>query len=119
MTAIYRRGKRIAGLAVKRVTLPAGAGFSPAAVREVPGSGQKRPDVEALIVAIGARADIKKVEDPRVFYAGDCVNGPTTVVEAVAAGKNAALEVARSSDLVYVSSHDHIIIPIIVHISCR
>ncbi|MCU0276287.1 MAG: FAD-dependent oxidoreductase [Acidobacteria bacterium] len=94
VTAIYRRGKRIAGLAVKKVALPAGAEFSPAAVREVPGSGQKRPDVEALIVAIGARADMQRIADPRVVYAGDCVNGPTTVVEAVAAGKNAALEVA-------------------------
>lgn len=60
------------------------------------GSGQKRMDVAALIVAIGARAGMKRVDDPRVFYAGDFATGPTTVVEAVAAGKNAALEVAAA-----------------------
>jgi len=32
---------------------------------------------------------MKKVDHPAVFYAGDCVEGPTTVVEASAAGKNA------------------------------
>lgn len=94
VTAIYQRRGRIAGLATQRVDLPAGAAFHPKAVVDVPGTGQKRMDVEALIVAIGARADVKKIDDPRVFYAGDCVNGPTTVVEAVAAGKNAAEEIA-------------------------
>lgn len=91
VTAIYRRGGRLAGLATRRVMLPPGAEFSPRAVAAVSGTEQKRLDIDALIVAIGARAVVKRVNDPRVFYAGDCVNGPTTVVEAVAAGKNAAL----------------------------
>lgn len=91
VAAVYRRGGKIAGLATMRVGLPAGAAFNPRAMVAVPGSGQKRTDVDALIVAIGARTAVKRVRDARVFYAGDCANGPTTVVEAVAAGKNAAL----------------------------
>lgn len=96
VTRIYRRGRSVAGLETAKVSLPPGQAFSPRAVADVPGTGQKRMDVAALIVAIGARADVKRVDDPRVFYAGDCANGPTTVVEAVAAGKNAALEVAAA-----------------------
>ena len=47
-----------------------------------------------MIVAIGARrAAAPREARPGVVFAGDADNGPTTVVEAVAAGKNAALEV--------------------------
>jgi NADPH-dependent glutamate synthase beta subunit-like oxidoreductase len=38
-------------------------------------------------MAIGARPGIEPVKKKGVFYAGDMINGPTTVVEAVAAGK--------------------------------
>ncbi len=93
VTAIRRRNDCVRGLETVKVALPPEAKFSLKDIRDVPGTEQKRRDVEALIVAIGARADIQRIEDPRVFYAGDCVNGPTTVVEAVAAGKNAAQEV--------------------------
>ncbi len=93
VTAILRRGGRVAGLETVKVALPAGAAFSPQAVREVPGTAQARRDVAAVIVAIGARASVARSGHPAVFFAGDCVNGPTTVVEAVAAGKNAALEI--------------------------
>ena len=47
-----------------------------------------------MIVAIGARAGFARSSVEGVFFAGDVENGPTTVVEAVAAGKNAALQVA-------------------------
>ena len=63
------------------------------AVREVEGTKRRRPDIDHLIVAIGARPELPRVDDPRVFYAGDFHNGPTTVVTASASGKNAAMQV--------------------------
>ncbi len=50
-------------------------------------------DFEAVIVAIGMRSYLPREEVPGIFYAGDMANGPKTVVEAVASGKNAALEI--------------------------
>jgi dihydropyrimidine dehydrogenase (NAD+) subunit PreA len=93
VTAVFKRNGRVAGLETAKVALPPGVSFNLRDIAEVPGTEQKRRDIESVIVAIGARANVKKVDDPRVFYAGDCVNGPTTVVEAIAAGKNAAREI--------------------------
>ncbi len=67
--------------------------FSLEAVKEIPGTTQKRSDIDMLIIAIGCRPSLPSGKGDNVFFAGDCVNGPSTVVEAVAAGKNAALEV--------------------------
>lgn len=86
---IVREGKTV-GLETIRVSLPAGKKFRPQDVRDLPGSEQTRGDIQAVVVAIGARNRFVRSTDPAVFYAGDMVNGPTTVVEAVAAGKNAA-----------------------------
>jgi NADPH-dependent glutamate synthase beta subunit-like oxidoreductase/dihydroorotate dehydrogenase len=93
VAAIRRRGSRIAGLRTMRIELPAGKEFSPRDVLDVPGTEQERRDIGALIVAIGGRARPFRSGSPAVFLAGDCANGPTTVVEAIAAGKNAALEI--------------------------
>ena len=41
-------------------------------------------------MAIGSRASLKDAKEKGVFFAGDVANGPTTVVEAVASGKNTA-----------------------------
>ena len=46
-----------------------------------------------MIVAAGAQSSVEKSNIRGVFFAGDISNGPTTVVEAVAAGKNAALDI--------------------------
>ncbi len=93
VTAIMKRNGRITGLATVKVALPPGQAFSLAGIMDVPGTEQRRHDIATLIVAIGSRARLKRSANPAVFYAGDCVNGPTTVVEAVAAGKNAALAI--------------------------
>jgi NADPH-dependent glutamate synthase beta subunit-like oxidoreductase/dihydroorotate dehydrogenase/Pyruvate/2-oxoacid:ferredoxin oxidoreductase delta subunit len=84
---------RIQSLKTIKVTLPEGAAFSLRDIREIPGTESERGDFEHLIIAIGSRAGIKRSGNPAVFFAGDCDNGPTTVVEASAAGKNAALRV--------------------------
>jgi NADPH-dependent glutamate synthase beta subunit-like oxidoreductase/dihydroorotate dehydrogenase/ferredoxin len=93
VTAIVKRSGRITGLETMKVALPPDKKFNLNDIREVPGTGQTRKDITAVIVAIGSRARLSKSDHPALFYAGDCVNGPTTVVEAVAAGKNAALEI--------------------------
>ncbi|MBM4318847.1 MAG: dihydropyrimidine dehydrogenase [Deltaproteobacteria bacterium] len=81
------------GLELEKVTLPEGAPFSPAAVQKVEQTRATRWDFQHVIVAIGARRAIPKVEDPRIFWAGDIHCGASSVVQAVASGKNAALEV--------------------------
>jgi NADPH-dependent glutamate synthase beta subunit-like oxidoreductase len=94
VTGILRWGDAVAGLETIKVSLPPGVSFQPSRVVDVPGTEQLRPDVEFVIVAAGARAGIKPTSAGEgIFFAGDVENGPTTVVEAVAAGKNAALQV--------------------------
>ncbi len=93
VVAIVREGAAVRGLETVKVELPPGAAFYPSRVRDVPGTGQHRPDLDAVIVAIGARPAPLPRGVSGVFVAGDAEHGPTTVVEAVAAGKNAAVEV--------------------------
>lgn len=84
---------RVAGLAVRRVELPSGQPFHPRSVQDMDGTDQDRSDIQAVILSIGSRSGAVDEHIPAVFHAGDLENGPTTVVEAVAAGKNAAREV--------------------------
>ncbi len=93
VTAIHRRGERIAGLETLKVRLPGGRRFHPREVKPVPGTEARRGDIDAVIVAIGSRSTFPARPGGKIHFAGDLENGPTTVVEAVAAGKNAALEV--------------------------
>jgi dihydropyrimidine dehydrogenase (NAD+) subunit PreA len=53
-----------------------------------------RGGFSAVIIAIGMRGTLPRGEQIEgVFYAGDFLTGPKTVVEATASGKNAALEI--------------------------
>ncbi len=90
VTAVTVEGGRVAGLATVRVSLPEGTPFHPSAVVDVPGSEALRPDLDAVVVAIGATPAGRVQAGARVVVAGDSVNGPSSVVEAVAAGTNAA-----------------------------
>jgi dihydropyrimidine dehydrogenase (NAD+) subunit PreA len=90
---IFGSGSAIAGLRTSAVWLPRGVLFHPRSVQALAGSEQTRADIDAVIVAIGAAPGIEPSEAPGIFPAGDVQHGPTTVVEAVAAGKNAALQV--------------------------
>jgi NADPH-dependent glutamate synthase beta subunit-like oxidoreductase/dihydroorotate dehydrogenase/Pyruvate/2-oxoacid:ferredoxin oxidoreductase delta subunit len=83
------RGRTLAMDTVK-VVLPKALRFHPANMKDVFGSRARRSGFDFIIMAIGAKSAVTRVENPAVLYAGDCANGPTTVVEAVAAGKNAA-----------------------------
>ena len=47
-----------------------------------------------MVIAIGMRPTLPRGEQAEgLFYAGDFLTGPKTVVEATASGKNAAVEI--------------------------
>ncbi|GAB4503371.1 MAG: hypothetical protein Fur0043_03630 [Anaerolineales bacterium] len=92
-TKILAANGKVTGLETQRVELPDGLPFSPANVRGVAGTESLRTGFETVIVAIGMRPAMPKEQAEGLFYAGDLANGPKTVVEATASGKNAALEI--------------------------
>jgi len=102
VTALKTGGEGVVGLSTVRVTYPKGDGpwspdavapepFDPRAAVDIPGSEARRDEFRHVIVAIGQRSSLKA--GPGIVVAGDCDLGPSTVVQAVASGKNAALEV--------------------------
>jgi len=93
VTAIVSSGKRIGGIATLKVMLPPGEKFHPGKVVDVEGTELVRKEFGAVIVAIGGRPSLPLAAREKVFFAGDIESGPTTVVEAVAAGKNTAVAV--------------------------
>jgi NADPH-dependent glutamate synthase beta subunit-like oxidoreductase/dihydroorotate dehydrogenase/NAD-dependent dihydropyrimidine dehydrogenase PreA subunit len=93
LASIRNEGGRIDGIITQRVGHPEAQPFNVRDVRDVPGATTERPDVDHVIIAIGARSGVKKVDTQGVFWAGDCAVGPSTVVEAAASGKNVALAI--------------------------
>lgn len=93
ISEINADGQGISGIETKKVELPEGLPFKPANVRDVEGTEGTRTDFSAVVMAIGMRSYIPREAAAGLFYAGDISNGPTTVVEAVASGKNTALEI--------------------------
>jgi dihydropyrimidine dehydrogenase (NAD+) subunit PreA len=93
VTRIRTDGQAITGIETKKVDLPDGTPFKPANVRDVYGTDTIRMDINTVVMAIGMRSYIARDQVEGVFYAGDISNGPTTVVEAVASGKNTAVEI--------------------------
>jgi NADPH-dependent glutamate synthase beta subunit-like oxidoreductase/dihydroorotate dehydrogenase len=81
------------GLRTIKVCQPDDQPFTLKGLTDVPGTEQTRPGFDDVIVAIGARAGTKPEDRAGLFFAGDGAIGPTTVVEAVAEGKNAAARV--------------------------
>jgi NADPH-dependent glutamate synthase beta subunit-like oxidoreductase/NAD-dependent dihydropyrimidine dehydrogenase PreA subunit len=95
VTAIRGSGRRVTGLALRKVTLPAGEAFHPSRLADLRDGEHVRRDLDAVILAIGARPGLRLEPHPRIVYAGELESGPATVVEAVASGKKAALAVHR------------------------
>ena len=93
VTRIRTDGQQVSGIETKKVQLPEGHPFKPSNVRDVYGTDAIRTDINAVVMAIGMRSYLAMDQVDGIFYAGDVSNGPTTVVEAVAAGKNVALEI--------------------------
>lgn len=93
VSRIKKNEKGISGIETMKVQLPEGQTFSPANVRDLSGTESARDDFDAVVIAIGMRSTLPRDLIEGVFYAGDMLTGPKTVVQAVASGKNAALEI--------------------------
>jgi len=90
--AVVHQGKRVTGLCLARLRLPAG---KPARPENFVVNRKESPvfrEFDLVISAIGSRSRIPLKKARGIFYAGDMLLGLATVVEAVASGKNAALE---------------------------
>jgi dihydropyrimidine dehydrogenase (NAD+) subunit PreA len=93
VSKIVAKNDKVSGLETIKMELPEGKPFSPANVRDLAGTLSLRDGFSAVIVAIGMRGALPREQAEGLFYAGDLLTGPKTVVEAVASGKNAALEI--------------------------
>lgn len=93
VTRVLKDAQGLWGIKVAKVHLPIGEKFHPSKVVDVPATDCLSSDFEAVIVSIGMRSTLPREQADGLFYAGDMANGPKTVVEATASGKNAALEI--------------------------
>jgi NADPH-dependent glutamate synthase beta subunit-like oxidoreductase/dihydroorotate dehydrogenase/Pyruvate/2-oxoacid:ferredoxin oxidoreductase delta subunit len=90
---IVTKGKKIVGLKTNKVSL-SGAKFSLKGIKDVKGTDQVRAEFDSVIIAIGNRGMFRPNGAKKgIFFAGDAANGPTTVVEGSASGKNTAIQV--------------------------
>ena len=90
--AVVHQGKRVTGLRIARMRLPAGKESRP---ENFVISKKESPvfrEFDLVIRAIGSRPKLPVTKARGIFYAGDMVLGTSTVVESVASGKNAAAE---------------------------
>ena len=93
VSGIRKSAGGITGIETKKVQLPDGQTFKPANIRDLDGTEGFRSDFTAVVIAIGMRSTLPSETVEGVFQAGDILNGPTTVVEAVASGKNVSLQI--------------------------
>ncbi len=85
--------KKIKGIKTSKVILPKGEKFHPTKMKTDKNASPQSRKFDAIIISIGSKSKFNTEKVKGVFYAGDIVNGPTTVVESVAAGKNTAAQV--------------------------
>jgi NADPH-dependent glutamate synthase beta subunit-like oxidoreductase len=95
VTAIRGEGAEVSGLELCRVELAPGQAFHPSRLADLPQGEHERRDLDVVILAIGAKPGLRCERHPRVIYAGDLDTGPSSVVEALASGKRAGLEVHK------------------------
>jgi len=93
VSRIIKDGQAVSGIETMKVQLTEGQSFSPANVQDISGTEGLRTDFNVVITAIGMRSTLPREQADGIFYAGDMLTGPKTVVEAVASGKNAAVEI--------------------------
>ena len=89
---LVHEGRRVKGLRIARMMLPKGKAPRPENFVVNPKESPVFREFDVVISAIGSRSRLPVKKAPGIFYAGDMVLGSATVVEAVATGKNAALE---------------------------
>jgi dihydropyrimidine dehydrogenase (NAD+) subunit PreT len=90
--AIIHKGKRVTGLRIARMMLPKGKSPRPENFVVNQKESPIFREFDVVISAIGSRSKMPIKKAKGVFYAGDMILGSATVVEAIATGKNAALE---------------------------
>ncbi|MBM4404557.1 MAG: FAD-dependent oxidoreductase, partial [Candidatus Cloacimonetes bacterium] len=88
---IVSEGK-VAGISQKPVFLSAGETFHPSRIKDEESCTELLRSFDLVVIAIGNRPSIPNAED-NYYRCGDLANGPTTVVEAAASGKNIALRI--------------------------
>ncbi|MBU0518208.1 FAD-dependent oxidoreductase [bacterium] len=88
---IHQDGE-VKGVSTLPVRLPMGVKFHPRNVVDDDDAKLSFRSSDLVIVAIGSRSTMTADSPAGIFIAGDMINGPTSIVEAVAAGKNAAAE---------------------------
>jgi dihydropyrimidine dehydrogenase (NAD+) subunit PreT len=93
VSRITKNNRGITGLETIKVQLLEGNPFSPANVRDVRGTEGERTGFNEVVIAIGMRSTLQREQAEDLFYAGDMLTGPRTVVQATASGKNSALEI--------------------------
>jgi NADPH-dependent glutamate synthase beta subunit-like oxidoreductase/dihydroorotate dehydrogenase len=94
VSKIISRAGMVSGLETIKLELPEGLCFSPANVRDIEETKGTRADFSAVVIAIGMRPSLRIDEQVEgLFFAGDFVTGPKTVVEATASGKNSAMQI--------------------------
>lgn len=76
-----------------KVELPKKSKFHPSKLTELLGTQHKLKNFDLLVLAIGATSTNKHLRKNNIFYTGDMIHGASTVVEAVASGKNTAIQV--------------------------
>ena len=89
---ITHKGRKVTGLRIARMMLPKGKAPRPENFVINQKESPAFREFDLVISAIGSRPRIPLKKAKGVFYAGDMILGSATVVEAVATGKNAALE---------------------------
>ena len=72
-------GMKGKGIKTRKVLLPEGAKFSLKLIKDLKGTEQTRATIEKVIVAIGARSSLAPIKNPKIFFAGDCEQGPSSV----------------------------------------
>ncbi len=92
ITAIINENGKTVGIKTKRVTLPSGLTFHPSNIVDEEGSTEMYRPFDMVVIAIGNRCSLNE-QGTHIYQCGDMVNGPSTVVEAVASGKNIALKI--------------------------
>ncbi len=89
---ITHKGKKVTGLRIARMMLPKGKAPRPENFVVNRKESPVFREFDLVVSAIGSRSRLPVRKARGIFYAGDMVLGSATVVEAVATGKNAALE---------------------------
>jgi len=83
---------KVVGIIQKPVHLPTGEPFHPSRIKDEENCTELLRSFDMVVIAIGNRPSIQTKDDD-YYRCGDMAHGPTTVVEAIASGKNTALRI--------------------------